>query len=182
MALREWPGCERSGIGAYDTAAGSYPYEFDYRSGTGGALSLADGIRPLYSLALTSAVSATVGQPASLTVQALDETGAPIAQLPITVTVGGAASQSSLTGTTDSTGKAIVHYASSLAGVALLQASAVVNGLPVVSNQTTITWTVSAAPSVTVSGEQMLYLPNRGTYTATVTDPNAPTGGAISVV
>jgi hypothetical protein len=28
-------------------AAGSYPYEIDYRSGTGGALSLTDAIRPL---------------------------------------------------------------------------------------------------------------------------------------
>ena len=141
-------------------AAGSYPYEFDYRSGTGGALSLADSIRPLYSLALTSEVTAgTVGQSASLTVQALDETGSPIAQLPITVTVGGAASQSSLTGTTDSTGKATVPYTSSLVGVALLQASAVVNGLQLVSNQASVTWTVSAAPIVTSAAIRVCTFP-----------------------
>ena len=37
------------------------------------------------------------------------------------------------------------------------------------------------APQITVNGDQLLTLPNPGLYTATVTDPAAPAGGAIAV-
>jgi hypothetical protein len=172
-------------------APGSYPYEFDYKSGTGGALSLAVtvthgsgtvGLRPLDSLVLTSGGNAShlTGQAASFTVQATDETGSPLAQLPVTVGVTGANSQT-LEAVTDSTGKATVSYTGAAAGTDVLEASATLNGMSLGSGQLTATWIVGQAPQITVTGDQVLTLPNPGLYTATVTDPVAPAGGAITV-
>jgi hypothetical protein len=99
--------------------AGSYAYEFDYKSGTGGSLSFTVtttqgssslGIPPLESLVLTSStVSLLTGQPAGFTVKATDETGAPIASLPVTVTVAGVNPQT-LLATTNSGGVATLTY------------------------------------------------------------------------
>jgi hypothetical protein len=88
-------------------APGVYPYEFDYRSGTGGALALSVPVRPLNSLALTSNNNVTrpTNQPSSFTVQAKDETGAAIPNLALTVTVSGANAQTILA-TTNSSGVA----------------------------------------------------------------------------
>jgi hypothetical protein len=61
------------------------------------------------------------------------------------------------------------------------QASAAVNGLPIVSNQSTLTWTTTNPPSITVAGNSLVTLPGTATYTATVTDAVAPAGGAITV-
>src|SRR4030095_1819560 len=91
-------------------APGSYPYEFDYKSGTGGTLSFGVtvtqgantlGLLPLDSMVLTSTGGAShaTGQSASFTVQVTDETGAPLAQLPVLVTVTGANPQSLYTTT-----------------------------------------------------------------------------------
>ena len=171
-------------------AAGAYPYEFDYKSGTGGPLSFtvtttqgagSVGVPPLESLVLTSSTASPItGQPASFTVKATDETGAPIASLPVTVNVAGIA-QHTLLATTNSAGIATVSYTETAALTDVLQASATVNGLPMVSNQSTLTWTTNNPPSITVAGNSLVTLPGTATYTATVTDPVAPTGGAITL-
>jgi RHS repeat-associated protein len=166
--------------------AGSYAYEFDYQSGTGGALSLAAPVRPLYNLLVTATGSANqvLGQMASYTVQATDETGAPMANLPVTVQVTGR-NQNVLNATTDATGKATVSYAAVFAGIDYLQAQATFGGLGMYSNQSPVSWAAAAnspnAPQITTNGDRQLRLPLTGTYTATVTDPQAPAGGAISV-
>ena len=116
--------------------------------------------------------------------KATDETGAPIASLPVTVNVVGGAPQT-LHGTTNSTGLATVSYTESAAMTDLLQASALVNSLQLVSAQTTVAWAAakppSQAPLISINGDQVVYLPNLGSYTAAVTDPAAGAGGAITV-
>jgi RHS repeat-associated protein len=174
---------------------GSYPFEFDYKSGTGGPLALtvtvaqgsgaASGVGPLESLVLTSITAAPVaGQSASFTVKATDETGAPIKALPFAVNVAGIAPQT-LHGTTDTAGLATVSYTETAAMTDLLQASALVNGLQLVTAQTTVVWgaspQASQAPLISVAGDRLLYLPASGSYIATVTDPAAPAGGDITV-
>ena len=169
---------------------GSYPYEFDYKSGTGGALSLAVtvtqgsttlGLRPLESLVLTSngTGSPRTGQSASFTVKATDESGSPIANLSVSVSVSGVTPQT-LPATTDSSGQATVSYTETTPGADILQASTTVNGLQLVSSQATVTWISSQAPGITVNGTRQLQLPNSGSYTATVVDPVAPAGGPIT--
>jgi RHS repeat-associated protein len=174
--------------------AGSYPYEFDYKSGTGGPLAFtvtvgqgaaATGVGPLESLVLTSNTASPVaGQQASFTVKATDETGAPIKSLPVTVNVVGGAPRT-LNATTNAAGIATVSYTEIAPMTDLLQASALVNGLQLVSAQTTVTWAAPSqapqAPLITVNGDKQLQLPSTGSYTASVTDPAAPAGGAISV-
>jgi YD repeat-containing protein len=171
--------------------AGSYPYEFDYRSGTGGLLTLAVtatqgsntvGLRPLYSLTLTSSGSATPtqGQNATFQLQAKDETGAPLASLSVNVRVGGANGRI-LPATTDNTGAAVVSYTGANVGTDLIQVTATVNGQAAYSNQLTRNWISNQAPVISVDGEKQLRLPLTGTYTATVTDPVAPAGGPIAV-
>jgi hypothetical protein len=105
-------------------APGSYAYEFDYRSGTGGPLcftvtiakgSAATGVGPLDSIVVTSNTASPVaGQPASFTVKATDETGAPIRDLPVSVNVAGGAPQT-LNSTTNSAGIATVTYTENMA-------------------------------------------------------------------
>jgi hypothetical protein len=148
-------------------AAGSYPYEFDYKSGTGGPLSLAVtvtrgsatvGLRSLTSLVLTSSGSNTqlVGQQDSFTVQANDETGAPAANVPINVNVSGANPQILAT-TTGSNGQATVHY-SGTTGTDLVQATATIAGLAAYSNQASVNWVTGVTPTISVSGTQLLNL------------------------
>jgi RHS repeat-associated protein len=172
-------------------AAGTHPYEIDYQGGLTLAVTLTQGsttlgLLPLTSLTLTSNASASqsAGTQASFTVQATDETGAPIAQLPVTVGVSGANPEITLFATTDSTGAATVKYTGGLAGIDLVQASATVDGMATVSNQASITWTASQTnqpPEISVSANTSVTLPNPLSLTATVTDPDAPLGGAISV-
>ena len=171
--------------------AGTYPYEFDYRSGTGGPLSLGVtvtqgtttlGLRPLDWLRLTSNSSAAprTGHPAAFTVKANDETGAPIANLPVTVNVSGIAPQT-LRANTDATGNATVTYTDNVTGTDVLQASALAAGFALSSTQLTADWTDSRTPTIQVEGTISLQLPATAAYTAAVTDPAAPAGGPITV-
>jgi hypothetical protein len=126
-------------------AAGSYPYEVDYRSGTGGALSLAVTVthggstfelRPLMTLELTPATvtQALTGHAQSLTLTAKDETGAGIPQLPLTVTVSGA-NTAVFAATTNSSGVATISYTGSNSGTDLVQVSATDGGQALYSNR-----------------------------------------------
>jgi RHS repeat-associated protein len=155
-------------------AAGSYPYEIDYRSGTGGTLTFSDGIRPLESLVLTASGSASLvtGQSSTYNAQANDETGAPIANLPVTFGVSGV-NQQAQTINTDSTGRATFSYAGQTAGVDVVQASATLFGLGLISNQVSVNWITANAPQITVSGDASLQMPNSGHYTATITNQGA---------
>jgi len=172
-------------------AAGSYPYELDYKSGTGGNLSLAVtitqgaatvGLPPLNTLLLTYTGTAAprIGQPASFRVLAKDETGSPVAQLPITFNVGGVNPQT-VPATTDSTGTATLTYTGGTAGTDLIQATGTINGQAAVSNHASVTWVSAQAPQISVTGDATVTLPATGSYTATVTDPTGGSGGAISV-
>lgn len=62
-----------------------------------------------------------------------------------------------------------------------MEASTTVNGLQLVTSQATVTWISSQPPEITISGTRQLQLPNSGSVTATVVDPVAPAGGAITV-
>ena len=163
-------------------APGSYAYEFDYRSGTGGALSLSDGVRPLNTLVLsyTGPVQPRTGQAATFSVLAKDETGNPAASLPVTLAVSGANPQN-LTATTNTSGIATFSYAGAVVGADVAQVTASVNGQGAISNQAALSWIATNAPSISVTGTSTLQLPNAGNYVATVTDPSGGGGGAITV-
>ncbi len=174
-------------------ATGSYPYEIDYQSGVGSDPSLAiavtqgfstQALPPLDTLTLTETSNSTLlqGQQAMFTIQALDETGAARAQLPMLVSVTGANPQT-VQATTNANGMATVSYSGTTAGADLIQASATTGGQSLYSNQAAETWSNSTSqpPSITVVGDSTLTLPNPGVYQATVADPDAPNGGAISV-
>ena len=174
-------------------ASGSYPYEIDYQSGVGGDPSLAitvtqgsgtQALSPLDTLTLAETSNSTLlqGQQATFTIQATDETGAAMAQLPVVVSVTGTNPQT-LNATTNSSGQATVSYSGTVAGADLIQASATTGGQSLYSNQAAETWSgsVSQAPTITVVGDSSLTLPSPGVYQATVTDPDAPAGGTISV-
>ena len=152
-------------------APGSYPYEVDYREGSGGSPSLNFGVRPVDSLVLTTTATAPrpFGQTATFTIVARDETGAPIPQLALNLTVLGVNAQTRLV-TTDSTGTATLTYSGGpTTGTDLIQATATVNGVLAVSSQVGVTWISNLAPQITVTGDMTLQLPNAGHYSATVT-------------
>jgi hypothetical protein len=129
---------------------------------------------------LTGTGSTTQGQQATFQLQAKDETGAPLTSLPVNVRVSGVNPQI-LPATTDNTGTATVTYTGGNSGVDFVQVAATVTGQAAYSNQLAITWIGALVPQISVVGDKLLQLPNPGLYTATVTDPVALAGGAITV-
>ncbi len=82
-----------------------------------------------------------VGQTQSVTVAALDSTGQPVAQLPVTLTLAGANGQQ-LAKNTDAAGTVTFGYVGRSAGTDTLSATAFIQGLRAASNSATITWNI----------------------------------------
>ncbi|HEX4133776.1 MAG TPA: LamG-like jellyroll fold domain-containing protein, partial [Bryobacteraceae bacterium] len=173
-------------------AAGSYPYEIDYQSGSNALPFLQlqlqqngslETVPPLTVLVLSEDnTTELTGTADNFYIQAYDENGAPATQIPVNLTVSGANPQI-LAGTTDSNGQLTLTYAGTAAGTDFVQATATIHGFASVSNQDPISWFAnqSAVPTIQVSGDMELNLPNPGFYAAQVTDPVSPAGGNISV-
>src|SRR5216684_3341534 len=94
------------------------------------------------------------GQSLTLTVSALDSVGNPVPNLPVSLQVFGANTQT-LNGTTLLNGLATFTYTGLFTGADTVQASAFISGLREISNQGTVTWTAGGgagsalAPSIT---------------------------------
>ena len=137
-------------------AAGTYPYEVDYNECCGGQLALTmatggKGVAPTGNLALTpiSPASRTVGQTQSLTVAVMDASGVALANQPVTLSVSGV-NQQQQQRSSDSSGLATFTYQGATAGTDQIQASAMVSGVPEISNIVTLTWS-PAPPAPTIS-------------------------------
>jgi RHS repeat-associated protein len=136
---------------------GMYAYEIDYFECCGDGLAFtvgiagATGMPPTGNLALSPYIVSAkqVGQSQTLNVAAMDASGVAMANLPILLTISGANAQL-IQKSADSTGLATFTYQSVNPGLDRIQASALVNGLPEISNQTTITWN-PAPPAPTIS-------------------------------
>jgi RHS repeat-associated protein len=178
-------------------AAGSYPYEIDYRQGCGLPQTIALGLTqgaatnalpPLDALVLspTSATPA-LNQQQSFTVTATDETGAPIADLPLDVVAANNLSSRTLTAVTNSAGQATVTYTSTSIVVDAVQATAVVSGQVLYSNRTSVSWGTAGPPqqpsqiNIDVSGASVVTLPDTAIYTATATDAALTAGNPIAI-
>jgi RHS repeat-associated protein len=113
-----------------------------WRSINGAANAINLPVPPAASLNLTpfNIPGATQGQSVSLTVSALDGAGNPAVNLPVTMQVLGANTQT-LNGTTGTNGLATFTYLGVLAGPDSVQASAFVGGLRAISNQGLVVWT-----------------------------------------
>jgi RHS repeat-associated protein/uncharacterized repeat protein (TIGR01451 family) len=134
-----------------------------------------------------ASVAATVGQGVTLTVSAMDGTGAPVAAVPVTVSVSGVNSLQQQV-STDAAGVARISYVGSAGGSDLVTATANVAGRLTVSNSATVTWNVPgpnpnlAPPSISAPS------PADGTVvtkpvpiTATIAPPAGQTLAAWSV-
>ncbi|MGH9920642.1 MAG: hypothetical protein ACRD6W_17455, partial [Nitrososphaerales archaeon] len=135
-------------------APGTYPYEVDYSECCGGTLALTMatasgvGVPPAGNLTITPAnvPQQTVGQPVQLTVAAMGAAGGPITGLPLTMTVYGANAQVK-TGTTNTSGLAVMSYTGDNAGDDTVVVGASVSGQPAVSNTVAVTWAFGSGSS-----------------------------------
>jgi RHS repeat-associated protein len=83
----------------------------------------------------------TVGRAQTVQVAALDASGLPVANLPVTLVVFGPNTQQ-LQATTGANGTAIVSYLGSNAGTDTVQATALISSLRSVSNNLSVNWTI----------------------------------------
>ncbi|TMD83114.1 MAG: hypothetical protein E6I78_13180, partial [Chloroflexi bacterium] len=120
----------------------------------GGGSTINVPLPPATTLALTPATVAgnTVGQTQTFTVSAMDATGQPVTNLPVTLTIAGANGGTTLNGTTqvkgttDSAGLARLSYVGINAGTDTAQVTAVVMGLQALSNTVSVPWALSPTP------------------------------------
>jgi RHS repeat-associated protein len=123
----------------------------------GGGTPISVPLPPLVSLALAPASVAgdVVGQAQAFTVAAMDGSGQPVPNLPVTLGIFGANTQQ-LTATTGPSGLASFSYAGAAAGSDTVTATAFISGLQAVSNAASIPWNVpsggSGATVVSTSG------------------------------
>jgi RHS repeat-associated protein len=109
---------------------------------------------PTTTLALTPATVSgdTVGQTQAFTVAAMDATGKPVANTPVTLTVSGAngfagtGGAFQVNGTTDMGGIATLSYVGVNAGTDTVQVKAFVMGLQALSNTVSVPWSLSTIP------------------------------------
>lgn len=144
---------------------GTYPYEIDYFeccSGTVGlnmtiSQSTTYGLPPIGQLTITPSTPASIqiGQTETLTVKAIEGSGAPIANLNVGLQINGANTRQ-LSGITNSAGQATFSYAGANGGSDLVQAIADITGMGTYSNSVTVPWTV---PSGTQSCDLFTFTP-----------------------
>jgi RHS repeat-associated protein len=95
----------------------------------------------------------TVGQTQTFTVAAMDATGHPVTNLPVTLAIAGAngsgvlGSTTQVKGTTDSAGLARFSYVGLKAGTDTALATASVMGLQALSNAVSVPWSLSSTPT-----------------------------------
>lgn len=131
--------------------AGIYPYEVDYSECCAGQLALtvaagnvsSNGVPPTGSLKLTpiNLTAKPTGQTQTLTVEAYDGGGAPVANAGIALIVNGPNARE-IAGTTDVFGRATFSYTGVNAGTDTAQAVGRVAGLGTFSNVVNVPWTV----------------------------------------
>lgn len=134
-------------------AAGSYPYEVDYSECCAGQLALtvaagnvsSNGVPPTGSLKLSplSLTAKPTGGTQTLTVEAFDGSGLPVANAGIALIVNGPNARE-LSATTDAAGRATFSYSGSNAGTDTAQAVGRVAGLGTFSNVVDVPWSVGS--------------------------------------
>jgi RHS repeat-associated protein/uncharacterized repeat protein (TIGR01451 family) len=105
-------------------------------------------IAPVATIALTPATVAgdTVGQPQVFTAAAMDATGRPIPNLPVTLSVFGP-NGGQVNGTTDAGGLVNLSYVGINSGTDNVQVTATIANTRTVSNVTVVSWTTPPGPS-----------------------------------
>jgi RHS repeat-associated protein/uncharacterized repeat protein (TIGR01451 family) len=131
-------------------AAGTYPYEMDYSECCGGELALTvaagnvtgRGVAPTGSLKLSpiNLTAQPTGQTQTLTVDAFDGSGLPVANTGVALVINGPNSRE-VSATTDASGHAVFTYTGFHAGTDTAQAIARVAGLGTFSNVVNVPWT-----------------------------------------
>ena len=137
----------------YDLACQGNESQSWQRIGGGGS-TINVPLPPATTLALTPATVSgnLVGQTQTFTVAAMDATGAPVPNLPVTLTIAGANGSGVLNGTTqvkgttDGGGLARLSYVGTNAGTDTAQVSAFVLGLQALSNSVSVPWSLAAIP------------------------------------
>jgi RHS repeat-associated protein len=134
-------------------APGTYPYELDYFECCSGTLALnmtigqttTSGLPPIGQLTITPTTPASiqVGQTETLTVRAVDGSGAPVANLGVGLQINGANTQV-LSSTTNSSGLATFSYTGVNGGTDFVQAIANITGMGTYSNSVKVPWTIPA--------------------------------------
>ncbi|MEO8379140.1 MAG: Ig-like domain-containing protein [Acidobacteriota bacterium] len=137
-------------------AAGSYPYEVDYSECCGGQLALtvaagnvsSRGLPPTGSLKLSplNLTAKPTGQTQTLTVEAFDASGLPVANAGLALIVNGPNARE-IPGTTDVTGRATFSYTATRAGTDTAQAIGRISGLGTYSNIVNVPWSVGSGSS-----------------------------------
>ncbi|PYQ01663.1 MAG: hypothetical protein DMF82_18615, partial [Acidobacteria bacterium] len=171
-------------------APGVYPYELDYAEGVGDPLSLTmtvngQGIAPAGSLVLSPAAPAPtlVGEEQTLTVQAVDGSGASVAGLPIELIITGP-NALQLHAVADALGRATFRYSGATPGTDQAQATALVTGMIAFSNTVALTWQdrINQPPVVGAGPDQTLASSfDTATLTGSASDDGLPFGGVLTV-
>jgi RHS repeat-associated protein/uncharacterized repeat protein (TIGR01451 family) len=142
----------------------------------GGGSTINVPLPPATTLALTPAMVTgnTVGQTQTFTVAAMDATGHPVTNLPVTLAIAGAngsgvlGGTTQIKGTTDSAGLARFSYVGLKAGTDTAQLTASVMGLQALSNTVSVPWSLSSTPT-------------GGTAPApAITGPSPPDGATVT--
>jgi len=149
-------------------APGTYQYELDYTECCSGQLVLtmavgatnSTGAAPTGALSITPTNPASIltGQVETLTVQATDGSGAPVANLGIAGIIGGANPQF-LTATTNSAGQAKLQYVGNNGGTDTVQAVANITNMSTFSNTVSVPWTLASGGGGT-NQQGWLTIPN----------------------
>lgn len=135
-------------------AAGTYPYEVDYSECCGGQLALTvaagnisnRGLPPTGSLKLApiALTAKPTGDTQTLTVDAFDASGLPVANAALSLVINGANARE-IPGTTDASGRATFSYSATRAGTDTAQAIGRVAGLGTYSNIVNVPWSVNTS-------------------------------------
>ncbi len=107
---------------------------------------------------------------------ATDAAGAPVASLPVTLTITGVDPQQ-LTATTDPTSQALFTYTGTRGGgTDNLQAQATLSGMPTTSNVATVPWSgpINQAPVVNAGLPVTVTFPNTAVLSGSATDDGLP--------
>ena len=141
-------------------APGIYRYEVDYDETWDASLCLTvrmhstgQGVTPTGTLALSPTMTSAggVNTPKTFSVSAMDAAGAPIANLPVKLDISGA-NVGQVPATTDARGLASFTYVGSNTGTDQLQAYAILDGMPALSNTVAQSWVQGGAAAPPIIG------------------------------
>jgi RHS repeat-associated protein/uncharacterized repeat protein (TIGR01451 family) len=147
-------------ISVHFPAPGVYHYEVDYDETWGASLCLTvrlhstgEGVTPTGTLALSPTLTTAGGinTPKTYTVSVMDAAGAPIVNLPVKLDISGA-NTGQVPATTDARGLASFTYVGSNTGADQLQAYAILDGMPALSNTVAQSWVQGGAVAPPIIG------------------------------